>query len=46
MQKIRKIVLTSTVGDDILRFVVEQHRDNTTARKKLEKISKKVVDKV
>ena len=46
MQKIRKIVLTSTVGDDILRFVVEAAPRHTTARKKLEKISKKVVDKV
>ena len=39
-------MLTSGAQGDILRYVVEAARDNTTARRKLEKISKKVVDKV
>lgn len=45
MQKIRKIVLTSTVGDDILRFVVRAVPRQHNNEKEIQKDFEKVVDR-
>jgi len=46
VQKIQKIVLTSTLADDILRFVVEETPRQHNSSKETWKDFKKVVDKV